>query len=173
MLTVESTVDDIQQQFDQMNSNIEKILTMSDIQLRLLSKSLTTCEDLKGFGISESGKYYLSHPTNKKNQPPYEVHCQFHSDGTVETIVKNLNEEHEFESCQEIGCSKMELEYEASDDQLKSLVERSTECEQSISIDCVNSPLKTLNGEKAWWTDLNGKKDIFMLIQTIPIFSTI
>ena len=53
----------------------------------------------------------------------------------------------------------MKLEYEASDEQLKSLVERSTECEQSITIDCVNSPLKTLNGEKAWWTDLNGKSD--------------
>ena len=61
---------------------------MSDVQLRLLSKSLTTCEDLKGFGISESGKYYLSHPTDEKNQPPYEVHCQFNSDGTVNTIVK-------------------------------------------------------------------------------------
>ena len=74
--------------------------------------------------------------------------------------LKNINEDvNEFESCQEIGCSKMELEYEASDDQLKSLVERSTECEQSISIDCVNSPLKVLNVEKAWWTDIDGKAD--------------
>ena len=72
--------------------------------------------------------------------------------------LKNINEDvHEFESCQEIGCSKMELEYKASDEQLKSLVEISTECEQSISIDCVNSPLKVLDVEKAWWTDLNGK----------------
>ena len=161
---VESTVDDIQQQFVQMNSNINKILTVSDLQLRLLAKSLTTCEDLKGLGVSESGKYYLSHP-DEKNQPPYEVHCQFNSDGTVETIIKNTNEDvHEFESCQEIGCSKMELQYTASDEQLKSLVERSTECEQSISIDCVNSPLKVLNVEKAWWTDLNGKADLRICI---------
>ena len=62
----------------------------------------------------------------------------------------------------------MKLEYEASDEQLKSLVERSTECEQSISIDCVNSPLKVLDVEKAWWTDLNGK---LRLIKTISIFS--
>ena len=78
--------------------------------------------------------------------------------------LKNINEDvHEFQFCQEIGCSKMELEYEASDDQLKSLVERSTECEQSISIDCVNSPLKVLNNaEMAWWTDLNGKPRLIL-----------
>ena len=81
--------------------------------------------------------------------------------------LKNINEDvHEFESCQEIGCSKMELEYKASDEQLKSLVEKSAECEQSISIDCVNSPLKVLDVEKAWWTDLNGK---LRLIKTILI----
>ena len=50
----------------------------------------------------------------------------------------------------------MEQEYKASEEQLKSLVEKSTKCEQSINIDCVNSPLKTLNGEKAWWTDYEG-----------------
>ena len=89
---VESTVDDIQQQFVQMNSNINKMLIVSDLQLRLLAKSLTTCEDLKGLGVSESGKYYLSHP-NEKNQPPYEVHCQFNSDDTVNTIVKVGNKQ--------------------------------------------------------------------------------
>ena len=47
----------------------------------------------------------------------------------------------------------MEPEYKASEEQLISLVEKSTKCEQSINIDCVNTPLKTLSGENAWWTD--------------------
>ena len=53
----------------------------------------------------------------------------------------------------------MEPEYKASDEQLISLVEKSTKCEQSISIDCVNTPLKTLSGENAWWTDHKGKSN--------------
>ena len=63
----------------------------------------------------------------------------------------------------------MELDYKATDEQLKSLVEISTECEQSISIDCVNSPLKVLDVEKAWWTDLNGKLSqiLFVFIQSL------
>ena len=51
----------------------------------------------------------------------------------------------------------MEPEYKGSEEQLISLVEKSTKCEQSINIDCVNTPLKTLSGENAWWTDYKGK----------------
>ena len=55
----------------------------------------------------------------------------------------------------------MEPEYKASEEQLKSLVEKSTKCEQSINIDCVNTPLKTLSGENAWWTDYRGKSNSY------------
>ena len=55
----------------------------------------------------------------------------------------------------------MEPEYKASEEQLISLVEKSTKCEQSINIDCVNTPLKTLSGENAWWTDYKGKSNAF------------
>ena len=51
----------------------------------------------------------------------------------------------------------MEPEYKASEEQVKSLVEKSTKCEQSINIDCANTPLKTLSGKNAWWTDYRGK----------------
>ena len=50
----------------------------------------------------------------------------------------------------------MEPEYKASEEQVKSLVEKHTKCEQSINIDCANTPLKTLSGENAWWTDYKG-----------------
>ena len=50
----------------------------------------------------------------------------------------------------------MEPEYKVSEEQVKSLVEKSTKCEQSINIDCANTPLKTLSGENAWWTDYKG-----------------
>ena len=158
MIKVESSFGTIEQTFVQIQSTFAQILTFNDIQLRLFSKNLKSCEDLIGYGITESGRYYLSKENDDKNQPPYEVYCQFHSDGPVETIVKNVNDDfHEFKPCQDTGCSKMEPEYKASEEQLKSLVEKSTKCEQSINIDCVNTPLKTLSGENAWWTDYKGK----------------
>ena len=107
MIKVESSVGTIEQTFVQIQSTFDKILTFNDIQLRLFSKSLKSCEDLIGYGIRESGQYYLSKHNDDKNQPPYEVHCQFHSDGSVETIVKNINDDfHEFEPCQVEGAIK-------------------------------------------------------------------
>ena len=55
----------------------------------------------------------------------------------------------------------MEPEYKVSEEQVKSLVEKSTKCEQSINIDCANTPLKTLSGENAWWTDYKGKSNSY------------
>ena len=52
----------------------------------------------------------------------------------------------------------------ASEVQIKSLVTGSIECEQSISFNCVNSPLSTRRGELAWWKGLDGKsKDEAMI----------
>ena len=125
---------------------------------RLWSKSLNTCNDLKAYGITESGKYFLSSPEDEDKKEPFEVECQFLSDGTVETVVKNTNNNfHDFTPCPDTGCSTMMPNYGAKNTQLSYLKKISQNCQQSIDIKCIKSPLKLLTGEKvAWWKDFMG-----------------
>ena len=60
MIKVESSVGTIEQTFVQIQSTFDQILTFNDIQLRFFSKNLKSCEDLIGYGITESGRYYLT-----------------------------------------------------------------------------------------------------------------
>ena len=154
---LKSTVAELEETFALIKDTVDKIFSISEFQLRFLSKTLASCEDLKGYGISESGRYFINGGLQIENQnPPIEVRCEFNSDGTVVTILKNNNDAfHEFEPCSEIGCSKMDPEYKASEAQIKLLVSKS-KCEQSISFDCLNSPLSTRRGELAWWTGFDG-----------------
>ena len=153
---IESTVDKLDLSINEMKNTLDNIYRMSEAQLRLLSKSLTNCEDLKTYGISESGRFYINHD---QTQPPFEVFCHFNSDGSVDTVLKNSNDNiHEFEPCQELGCSQMTPEYKATEEQIKALVSASTYCEQSITLDCLKSPLKTITVKKAWWTGFDGNK---------------
>jgi len=160
---LKSTVGELEETFALIKHIVDKIFSISEFQLRFLSKTLASCEDLKGYGISESGRYFINGGLEIENQnPPIEVRCEFKSDGTVVTILKNNNDAfHEFEPCSEIGCSKMDPQYKASEVQIKSLVSRSSECKQSLSFDCLNSPLSTRRGELAWWTGFDGEKNYF------------
>ena len=157
MTQLKSTVGELEETFALIKDTVDRISSISEFQLRFLSKTLTSCEDLKALGISESGRYFINGGIEIETQnPPIEVRCEFNSDGTVVTILKNNNDAlHEFEPCSEIGCSKMDPEYKASEAQIKSLVSKS-KCEQSISFDCLNSPLSTRRGELAWWTGFDG-----------------
>ena len=154
---LKSTVGELEETFALIKDTVDKIFSISEFQLRFLSKTLASCEDLKSLGISESGRYFINGGIEIETQnPPIEVRCEFNSDGTVVTVLKNNNDAlHEFEPCSEIGCSKMDPEYKASETQIKSLVSKS-KCEQSISFDCLNSPLSTRRGELAWWTGFDG-----------------
>ena len=60
LIKVESSFGTIEQTFVQIQSTFNQILTFNDIQLRFFSKNLKSCEDLIGYGITESGRYYLS-----------------------------------------------------------------------------------------------------------------
>ena len=159
---LKSSVEELEETFALIKDTVDKIFSISEFQLKLsklsLSKTLTSCEDLKALGISVSGRYFINGGIEIGTQnPPIEVRCEFNSDGTVATILKNNNDAlHQFEPCSEIGCSKLNPEYKASEVQIKSLKSKSTECEQSISFDCLNSPLSTRRGELAWWTGFDG-----------------
>ena len=59
-IRVESSVGTIEETFVQIQSTFDQILIFNDIQLRFFSKNLKSCEDLIGYGITESGRYYLA-----------------------------------------------------------------------------------------------------------------
>jgi len=89
---LKSTVGELEETFALIKDTVDKIFSISEFQLRFLSKTLTSCEDLKGYGISESGRYFINGGIEIETQnPPIEVQCEFHSDGTVVTILKNNN----------------------------------------------------------------------------------
>ena len=168
---LKSSVGELEETFALIKDTVDQIFSISEFQLRFLSKNLTSCEDLKALGISVSGRYFINGGIEIDTQnPPIEVRCEFNSDGTVATILKNNNDAlHEFEPCSEIGCSKLDPEYKTSEAQIKSLVSRNSECEQSISFDCLNSPLSTRRGELAWWTGFDGMYIYCMYTQKINL----
>ena len=60
LIKVESSFGTIEKTFVKIQSTFDHILTFNDIQLRFFSKKLKSCEDLIGYGITDSGHYYLS-----------------------------------------------------------------------------------------------------------------
>ena len=90
---LKSTVGELEETFALIKDTVDKIFSISEFQLRFLSKTLASCEDLKGYGISESGRYFINGGIEIETQnPPIEVQCEFNSDGTVVTVLKNDND---------------------------------------------------------------------------------
>ncbi|XP_065217760.1 neurexin-4 isoform X3 [Planococcus citri] len=96
---------------------------------------------------------------------PFPVTCQFHSDGKIATEIHHRNEEPTIvDGFQEEGSYKQDIVYEASIEQIESLINRSSSCYQHIRYDCQNSKLLNSHpGEGefrpyAWWVSRYNQK---------------
>ena len=89
---------------------------------------------------------------------PFEVFCEFNGNvGT--TVVKHDHEGYgitsmpgQHDGCSEPGCYSDTISYDATMEQIESLIQISANCEQSIVNNCTYNSLTDIS----WWLDRNG-----------------
>ena len=140
--TVESTVNG----FGTRIQNVEKMIT----NLLKLSKK-EDCTEVKSFEVDD-GNYYIG------KEKMFEAKCFKEDENTTTTIVDTDHQNfQEFDECVDgFGCAEVEVNYQATDEELKNLVQSSESCKQDISFKCKNTPFVIGPIKKAWWTDIHG-----------------
>ena len=134
---------------DKFNERLKNMEKMMKNLMKLSNKE--TCEQVKNFGVDD-GTYAIG-----KLKPPFEAKCVEEGIFTKTIVATNHDTFQEFHSCTDgLGCSKITVEYEAKDEELKDLTDTSEKCEQDIYFKCENSPLVIGDTKKAWWKDMNG-----------------
>lgn len=96
---------------------------------------------------------------------PFPVTCEFYADGRVATILHHSNEETTpVDGFQEPGSFLQDIQYEADDDQINALINRSSTCRQRIQYECkgarlFNTPVDELNFRPfSWWVSRHNQK---------------
>ncbi|XKL68715.1 hypothetical protein PGB90_006484 [Kerria lacca] len=96
---------------------------------------------------------------------PFPVTCQYHSDGRVITEIHHRNEEPTIvDGFQEEGSFKQDIIYEADMSQIEFLINRSSNCWQSIRYDCQQSKLFNSPSHEtdfrpfSWWVSRYNQK---------------
>lgn len=68
---------------------------------------------------------------------PFPVTCEFYADGQVATVLHHKNEDTTpVDGFQEPGSFIQDIHYEANDDQIAALINRSFTCRQNIQYAC-------------------------------------
>ncbi|XP_063906965.1 neurexin-4 isoform X1 [Zophobas morio] len=96
---------------------------------------------------------------------PFPVTCEFYTDGRVATVVHHNNQETtQVDGFQEPGSFRQDIHYEADDDQIAALINRSSSCKQHLQYDCrgarlFNSPSTEGNFRPfSWWVSRHNQK---------------
>ncbi|XP_043250778.1 neurexin-4 isoform X2 [Colletes gigas] len=97
---------------------------------------------------------------------PFPVVCEFYTDGRVRTILRHNNERiTPVDGFQEPGSFVQDIIYDADMDQIEALLNRSTNCRQRISYECIHSKLfnsPVPQGDyfrpNSWWVSRSNQK---------------
>ncbi|CAH1134406.1 unnamed protein product [Ceutorhynchus assimilis] len=96
---------------------------------------------------------------------PFPVTCQFSADGTVSTILHHSSEATTtVDGFQEPGSFVQDIQYEADDDQIVALINRSDTCTQNIQYACKQARLFNSPSEEnrfqpfSWWVSRKNQK---------------
>ncbi|XP_019763354.2 neurexin-4 isoform X1 [Dendroctonus ponderosae] len=96
---------------------------------------------------------------------PFPVTCQFGADGTVSTVLHHSNEATTpVDGFQEPGSFIQDIQYEADDDQIVALINRSSTCTQHIQYACKEARLFSSPSEEqqfqpfSWWVSRKNQK---------------
>ncbi|XP_065156246.1 neurexin-4 isoform X1 [Atheta coriaria] len=96
---------------------------------------------------------------------PFQVTCEFYSDGRTATVLQHSNEHvTHVDGFQEPGSFRQDIQYDANDDQIEALLNRSLTCRQHIQYSCkssrlFNSPSDELNYKPfSWWVSRHNQR---------------
>jgi len=130
-----------------------------DGYFKQLLKLAKTCDDLARCGLTESGEYELDPDGPMYGDEPIRVFCNFTTNATV--IIPDTNEIN-LQNCESgSGCASVNVSYEVNMNQIMSIVDSSTYCQQELIFSCNMSPL-VLDGESfSTWKYRNGRNQSF------------
>ena len=122
-------------------------------------KLAKTCDDLARCGLTESGEYELDPDGPMYGEEPIRVFCNFTTNATV--IIPDTNEI-SLQNCKSgPGCASVDISYEANLNQIMSIIEHSSYCQQEMIFSCNTAPL-VLDGESfSSWRYRNGMNQPF------------
>ena len=106
-----------------------------------------------------NGRYLIDPDGVDLGDPAFEVFCDF-IDGSTRTSHDGTDSI-EIPTCSGEDCFRRTLSYSASMNQLKSLIELSDSCSQSIRFDCLMAPLNDDGVNYGAWINRDGRKEIY------------
>ena len=115
-----------------------------------------TCEHLSMYGITKSGIYNINLNKDALGGKPVEVYCNFTTMTTE--LMHDSKESVDIEKCSSPECSKYDVNYLASTEQLQELIDLSVECMQDITFDCHSAPLEHNDVSLASWIGRDGQQ---------------
>ncbi|XP_031336350.1 neurexin-4 isoform X3 [Photinus pyralis] len=96
---------------------------------------------------------------------PFPVTCEFHADGRIITVLHHINQQTTtVDGFPEPGSFKQDIIYDADDDQIEALLNRSVSCSQRIQYSCrssrlLNSPSNLADFHPfSWWVSRHNQK---------------
>ncbi|XP_072365099.1 uncharacterized protein [Scyliorhinus torazame] len=119
---------------------------------------LESCAVLKEAGFQKSQRYIIDPDGAGTGVPQFEVFCDMTSDQlTAITIVSHDSERRTRVSpCEEPGCFRREINYEAELIQLNALTRISESCEQHVKLDCRH--IRFIQAGWGWWMSWDGRR---------------
>ncbi|XP_057369391.1 uncharacterized protein LOC130690394 [Daphnia carinata] len=133
-----------------------------DTQHRLPGRSKTprTCREIYSSEPSaNSGMYWIDPDGHGVGDDAIYVYCDMTTGST--SIAHDSESPINVGHCAEPGCYSRTINYNASNKQIKALIELSAQCHQSIVYECHYAPFEFNNVPFAWWSDRNGNPQYF------------
>ena len=124
------------------------------------SKMARTCAELSRYGFNESGEYEIDPDGPLMGHAPIVAFCNFTTNATE--IRLKPADQIDLEYCENgSGCSSISIEYQASMQQIKSLMDLHSSCSQKIVFSCNFAPLQFNGVSYGWWSDREGNNQTF------------
>ena len=175
---VKSQVKELKNENDQLKSEIKALKNekhelenkMNDINdevkyLKELSKMLSvrTCDEMHDYGLNKSDYYFVDPDGPLNGEEPIRVYCDFAEDYGFTSVSHDSEQKIEVTHCNDPGCYARQIVYDASMEQIKTLIELSDSCRQTIRYDCFLSPLQDEGVNYGYWVDKNGDDQIYFI----------
>ena len=106
--------------------------------LQRFSKVGTSCGQLARLGFNVSDIFYLDYDGLGLGKPPFEAFCQF----PEQTLIVGQEVSVDVVHCDTDFCLEHPLNYDVAEEQFEKLLEVSTTCSQSVTLNCFSSPIK-------------------------------
>ncbi|XP_069047172.1 uncharacterized protein [Lepisosteus oculatus] len=125
---------------------------------KTLDPVLESCAALKEAGFVESRRYIIDPDGPGQGLSQFEVYCDMASDPLTGITVVSHNSGHRMRvaPCEEKGCYRKELQYEADLPQLHALTQVSRSCQQYVKLDCRHT--RFVQSGWGWWVSWDGQK---------------